>query len=140
MARVGGVEIPNERRVEVALTYIYGIGSATSAKILAEARMDPNTRVRNLTEAELSNLREIIDRTYRTRGRPPAGAFAERQAVDGYRLLPGAAPPQGPALAGAAHPHQRADEEGPKAGDRRKEEIKGAEDGQARRAGRRPAA
>ena len=68
MARVGGVEIPNERRVEVALTYIYGIGSATSTKILSEAGMAPNTRVRNLTEAELSNLREIIDRTYRTEG------------------------------------------------------------------------
>lgn len=68
MARVGGVEIPNEKRVEIALTYIYGIGPTTSKTILEEADMDPNIRVRNLSEAELSTLREIIDRTYRTEG------------------------------------------------------------------------
>ena len=68
MARVGGVEIPNEKRVEIALTYIYGIGPTTSKTILEEAGMDPNIRVRNLSEAELSTLREIIDRTYRTEG------------------------------------------------------------------------
>ncbi|MFQ5912958.1 MAG: 30S ribosomal protein S13 [Nitrospinota bacterium] len=68
MARVGGVEIPNEKRLEVALTYIYGIGRATSHQIIQQAEMDPNVRVRNLTEAEISQLREIIERNHRIEG------------------------------------------------------------------------
>ncbi|MBI2880960.1 MAG: 30S ribosomal protein S13 [Candidatus Tectomicrobia bacterium] len=68
MARVGGVEIPNEKRLEVALTYIYGIGRVTSNRIIREAGMDPNVRVRNLSEAEISRLREIIERNYRIEG------------------------------------------------------------------------
>ena len=68
MARVGGVEIPNEKRLEVALTYIYGIGAMSSRKIIGEAGLDPGIRVRNLTEGEISQLREIIDRNYRIEG------------------------------------------------------------------------
>ncbi len=68
MARVGGVEIPNEKRLEIALTYIHGIGRNTSSRIIQEAGMDPDVRVRNLSESEISQLREIIERKYRIEG------------------------------------------------------------------------
>jgi small subunit ribosomal protein S13 len=63
MARIAGVDIPREKRVEIALTYIYGIGLATSRKILTIARVSPDTRVKNLTEEEVARLREYIDRS-----------------------------------------------------------------------------
>ena len=62
MARIAGVDIPREKRVEVALTYIYGIGPALSKKILASTRVNPDTRVKNLTEEEVGRLREFVDR------------------------------------------------------------------------------
>ncbi|MFQ5401242.1 MAG: 30S ribosomal protein S13 [Anaerolineae bacterium] len=62
MARIAGVDVPRNKRVEISLTYIYGIGRTTSQKILAEAGVDPNTRVRDLSEAEVGRLRQIIDR------------------------------------------------------------------------------
>ena len=68
MARVAGVDIPNEKRLEVALTYIYGVGPSASKRIIGEAGMNPDTRVRDLTEKELSQLREIIERDYRVEG------------------------------------------------------------------------
>jgi small subunit ribosomal protein S13 len=63
MARIAGVDIPREKRVEIALTYIFGIGLATSRKILTIARVSPETRVKNLTEEEVARLREYIDRS-----------------------------------------------------------------------------
>jgi small subunit ribosomal protein S13 len=63
MARIAGVDIPREKRVEIALTYIYGIGIATSRKILSITRVSPDTRVKNLTEEEVARLREYIDRS-----------------------------------------------------------------------------
>src|SRR5215472_2075708 len=63
MARIAGVDIPREKRVEVALTYIYGIGMTTSRRILTIARVNPDTRVKNLTEEEVARLREYIDRS-----------------------------------------------------------------------------
>lgn len=60
MARIEGVDIPRDKRVEVALTYIYGIGRPTSNNILAQAGVNPDTRVKDLTEAELQKLREIV--------------------------------------------------------------------------------
>lgn len=68
MARISGVDIPREKRVEVALTYIFGIGPATSRKILARTRVSPDTRVKNLTEDEVARLREAIDREYKVEG------------------------------------------------------------------------
>lgn len=62
MARIAGVDIPRDKRVEVSLTYIYGIGRSTSNNILKTASIDPDTRVRDLSEAEVSRLRQIIDR------------------------------------------------------------------------------
>jgi small subunit ribosomal protein S13 len=68
MARIAGVDLPRDKRVEVGLTYIYGIGRSSSEDILQRAGVDPSTRVRNLTESEVSRLREIIDREYRVEG------------------------------------------------------------------------
>jgi len=68
MARIAGVDLPRDKRVEVALTYIYGIGRATSNQILAQTQINPDTRVRDLTESEVALLREYIDRNYRVEG------------------------------------------------------------------------
>ena len=68
MARIAGVDLPRDKRVEISLTYIYGIGLTTSQQILATAGVDPNVRVRDLAESEVSRLREIIDRNYRVEG------------------------------------------------------------------------
>ncbi|MBS3976387.1 MAG: 30S ribosomal protein S13 [Syntrophomonadaceae bacterium] len=62
MARIAGVDLPRDKRVEIAITYIYGIGRSTSAKVLARAGVSPDTRVRNLTEEEVNRLREAIDK------------------------------------------------------------------------------
>ena len=61
MARISGVDLPNEKRVEIGLTYIYGIGRVTSNKILAETGVNPDTRVRDLTDEEVNKIREYID-------------------------------------------------------------------------------
>ena len=61
MARIAGVDLPREKRVEIGLTYIYGIGLATSKKILAEAGVNPDTRVKDLSEDEVGAIRKIID-------------------------------------------------------------------------------
>jgi small subunit ribosomal protein S13 len=68
MARIAGVTIPSEKQVWIALTYIYGIGRKHSRDILAAAKVEPTTRVKDLTEAEEQKLREIIDRDYTTEG------------------------------------------------------------------------
>ena len=68
MARIAGVDIPRDKRVEISLTYIYGIGLTTSKKVLAATGVNPDTRVRDLTEEEVTRLREIIDRNYRVEG------------------------------------------------------------------------
>lgn len=68
MARIAGVDIPRNKRVEVSLTYIYGIGRASSQKILSEAGVNPDTRVQDLTEAEVTNLRQIIGRDQSVEG------------------------------------------------------------------------
>lgn len=68
MARIAGVDLPRNKRVEVALTYIYGIGRSTSKEILKMANVDPDIRVKDLAEAEVARLREVIDRNYRVEG------------------------------------------------------------------------
>lgn len=68
MARIAGVDIPRDKRVETALTYIYGIGPTTSQQILARTGINPDTRVRMLTEDEVNRLREVIDKEYRVEG------------------------------------------------------------------------
>ncbi len=68
MARIAGVDLPRDKRVEIGLTYIYGIGLSTSQKILAQTGISPDTRVRVLSEEEIARLREYIDREYRVEG------------------------------------------------------------------------
>jgi small subunit ribosomal protein S13 len=68
LARIAGVDLPREKRVETALTYIYGIGLTTSQKVLTETGIDPSTRVRNLTEEEVVRLREYLDRNLKIEG------------------------------------------------------------------------
>ena len=68
MARIAGVDIPREKRVEAALTYIYGIGLSTSRKILAKTGVNPDTRVRDLTEDEVTRLREVIEKEHVVEG------------------------------------------------------------------------
>ncbi len=68
MARIAGVDLPRNKRVEVALTYIYGIGPSLSKKILADTGVNPDTRVKNLTEDEITRLREAVERNYKVEG------------------------------------------------------------------------
>ncbi len=68
MARISGVNIPDAKRIEIALTYIYGIGLTTSQDILTAAGINPDTRAKDLTEAEVSKIRELIDKNYRVEG------------------------------------------------------------------------
>lgn len=68
MARISGVNLPTDKRVEVALTYIFGIGITRSRQILAAAKVDPNARVKSLSEAEVSKIREFIDQNFEVEG------------------------------------------------------------------------
>ena len=68
MARIAGVDLPKEKRVEIGLTYVYGIGLKTSQNILAEAGINPDTRVKDLTEDEAAKIREIIANKYQVEG------------------------------------------------------------------------
>ena len=68
MARIAGVDLPREKRVEIGLTYIFGIGLTTSQQILRESGISPDTRVRDLTEEEVVRLRELIDKNLKVEG------------------------------------------------------------------------
>jgi small subunit ribosomal protein S13 len=90
MARISGIDIPREKRVEVSLTYIFGIGLPTSQKILAQANINPDTRVRDLTDDQTNRLREIIDRRYKVEGdlrREVALNIKRLQEIGSYRGL-----------------------------------------------------
>lgn len=68
MARISGVTIPNDKQVETALTYVYGIGPKSSQDILVKAEIDPTTRVKNLTDAEISRIQDVINNSYTVEG------------------------------------------------------------------------
>ena len=68
MARIAGVDLPNEKRAEIGLTYIYGIGRATANEILAKAEINPDTRIKDLSEEEVNTLRKIIDNDFLVEG------------------------------------------------------------------------
>ena len=90
MARISGIDIPREKRVEISLTYIFGIGLPTSQKILAQANVNPDTRVRDLTEDQVNRLREIIDRRHKVEGdlrREVALNIKRLQEIGSYRGL-----------------------------------------------------
>ena len=68
MARIAGVDLPKEKRVEIGLTYIYGIGLTSSQKILEKAGVNPDTRIKDLTDVEVNSIRKIIDSEYKVEG------------------------------------------------------------------------
>jgi len=68
MARIAGVDLPREKRVEIGLTYIFGLGRSKANEILKKTAVNPDTRVRDLTDDEISRLREVIDKEYRVEG------------------------------------------------------------------------
>jgi len=90
MARISGVVIPSEKQVQIALTYIYGIGPKHAKSILAAAKIEPTTRVKDLTETEEQKLRDIIDKDYVTEGdlqRLVANNIKRLKDVNAYRGL-----------------------------------------------------
>ena len=68
MARIAGVDLPREKRIEIGLTYIYGIGRTSATRILKEANVDPNTRVRDITDEEVKRISAVIDETQTVEG------------------------------------------------------------------------
>ena len=68
MARIAGVDLPRDKRVEIGMRYIYGIGATSSQKIVQQAQVSPDTRVRDLTDDEVNRLREVVDREYMVEG------------------------------------------------------------------------
>ena len=90
MARIAGVNIPLNKRVEIGLTYIYGVGQPTSRKVLAELGISPDTYVKDLTEDEVSKLRDLIDRDYTVEGdlrRERSQAIKRLMEIGCYRGL-----------------------------------------------------
>jgi len=68
MARIAGVDLPKDKRIEIALTYIYGIGKSLSNDILSEAGVDPNMRAKDLSESDVSNIKKVMDEDYKVEG------------------------------------------------------------------------
>ncbi len=90
MARIAGTNIPSEKRAEVALTYVYGIGLSTSRTMLKSVKIDPNTRVKDLNEADLSRLREYIDKNLKVEAdlaRIVSGNIKRLKDIKAYRGL-----------------------------------------------------
>ncbi|MCK8826216.1 30S ribosomal protein S13 [Natroniella acetigena] len=90
MARIEGVDLPRNKRVEIGLTYIYGIGRSTAQKILDTAGIDSDTRVRDLTEGEVAKLRKVIDEEYLVEGelrREVRGNIKRLKDIGSYRGL-----------------------------------------------------
>ena len=88
MARISGVDLPREKRVEIGLTYVYGIGRTTASKILEAAKVDPDTRVRDLTDEEVKRISEVIDENYLVEGdlrRETAMNIKRLQEIGCYR-------------------------------------------------------
>ena len=91
MARIAGVDLPREKRVEIGLTYIYGIGRTSSNRILAEANVNPDTRVRDLTDDEVKRISAVIDETQMVEGdlrREIAFNIKRLQEIGCYRGIP----------------------------------------------------
>jgi len=90
MARISGVVIPSEKQVQIALTYVYGIGPTSARAIVAEAKVDPTVRVKNLTDAEISRLQEIINEKHTVEGelqRVVTGNIKRLKDIGAYRGL-----------------------------------------------------
>ena len=107
MARISGVDIPREKRLEISLTYIYGIGRTVAQQVCDATGMSRDTRVRDLTEEEVARLRSYIDQNVKVEGdlrRQIAQDIKRKMEIGCYE---GSAPPQGPPGPRSAHPHER---------------------------------
>ena len=127
MARIAGIDLPREKRVEIGLTYIYGIGRTSANKILAEAGINPDTRVKDLTEADEAKLREIIGHSYTVEGdlrRDVAMDIKRLTEIGCYR---GIRHRKGLPVRGPALQDQRAYPEGSQAHRRQQEEVREGE-------------
>ncbi len=90
MARISGVTIPNEKQIQISLTYVYGIGLNTSQKILSQASIEPTTRTKNLTENEITKIQDIINKDYVVEGelqRIVSGNIKRLKDIKSYRGL-----------------------------------------------------
>lgn len=90
MARIAGVDLPREKRIEIALTYIYGVGRSRSLEILQRSEVNPDTKVQDLTEQEISRLRETLEKNYRVEGdlrREVQGNIRRLMEINSYRGL-----------------------------------------------------
>ena len=107
MARIAGVDLPRDKRIEYALTYIYGIGLTSAQKIVARAGINPVTRVRDLTEGETNKVREILEKDFRVEGDLRREFQLSIRPSDRNRLLSRSAPSARPAGTRPAHQNQR---------------------------------
>ncbi len=88
MARISGVDLPNDKRVEIALTYIYGIGRTLSNEILTKCEIDPNTRMKDLSDDEIAKIRDVLENEYTVEGdlrRDTALNIKRLQEIGSYR-------------------------------------------------------
>lgn len=113
MARISGVDIPNAKRVEIGLTYIYGIGRARSNEILKKTGINPDVRVKDLTEDDVAKLREVIENNYLVEGDLRREVALNIKRIGRNRLLPRPAPQKGSACQRTADQNQRAHEKRP---------------------------
>ena len=124
MARIAGVNLPREKRLEVALTYIYGIGPSTARGSADDLGLSPDEKVRDLTDQEVTKLRDYIDENLEVEGDLRRERSQADQAPDGDRLLPRHPPPPRAARPGPAHEDERAHPQGPEEDRRPREEGK----------------
>lgn len=90
MARISGVTIPNDKQVQIALTYVYGVGPKTASNILVAAKVEPTVRVKDLTDAEISRIQDFINENYTVEGelqRIVAGNIKRLKEINAYRGL-----------------------------------------------------
>ena len=90
MARISGIDLPRDKKIETALTYVYGIGPKVAAQIVETANIDPNTRVRDLSDADAARIREIVEQEHRTEGdlrREVTGNIKRLVEIGAYRGL-----------------------------------------------------
>ena len=117
MARIAGVDLPKDKRIEIGLTYVYGIGRTSAKKILEMTGINPDTRVKDLTDEDEAKIRECIDHHFIVEGDLPQRG-ARYQAPDRDRLLPRPASQTRPARARSAQQDQCAYPQGPETHDR----------------------
>ena len=134
MARLVGVDLPRDKRIEVGLTYIYGIGLTTSKKILAETGINPDIAHERPHRRGSRQAARLHPEQHQGGGRPAPRGVSEHQAPYGNRLLPWPASSQGPARSRSAHPHECPYPQGSPQANRRQEEVsKGAKKWQLRK-------